>query len=227
MVWGIGSQPRLSRNLYLIYISFMPVKIKICGITNCEDANLAADVGADALGFVFYEPSPRYVTIKVAQEIVAVLPPFIAKVGLFVNAEKDWVYNVINAVSLDILQFHGDESDVECRRYKKSYVKAINVGKATDWLGLGTQYPHAAALLLDGANKDTRGGSGKTFDWSFVPEKLGSPVILAGGLNVDNVQVAIKQVKPYAVDVSSGLESILGKKDPIKLTRFISKVRAL
>ena len=200
------------------------VRIKICGITRPEDAKLAAELGADAIGLVFYEQSPRRVTVAQACQIVKALPPFVTKVGLFVDATEQTVKKVLALVPLDLLQFHGDESQEECTVYDRPYIKAIRVREGIDLSKLVEKYHNACGILLDSFVEGGRGGTGQTFNWSLVPQNFPKPVILAGGLTPDNVAIAIAAVWPYAVDVSGGVELRKGVKDPDKIHAFIRGV---
>ncbi|MBI4006576.1 MAG: phosphoribosylanthranilate isomerase [Gammaproteobacteria bacterium] len=201
------------------------VRIKICGITRPEDAVAAAHLGADAIGLVFYADSPRAVTIDIARKITSVLPPFVSKVGLFVNASPEEINKILENVTLDFLQFHGDENPEQCRYYSKPYIKAVRMQNAVDLNKITDCYSDAIALLLDTYVEGIRGGTGETFDWTRIPADLGKPVILAGGLTAGNVAHAIRQVSPYAVDVSGGVESNKGIKDAGKMAEFIREVR--
>ncbi len=201
------------------------VRIKICGITRIEDALLAAEAGADALGFVFYPNSPRAVTIEQAQAIVAELPPFVQTVGLFVNASRREIDDVLDSVPLGLLQFHGDEGVADCECYHKPYLKALRVHSGMDVAAVVDAYPSAAGVLLDTYVQGVPGGTGEAFDWSLVPVGLSKPVILAGGLHAQNVRAAIAAVKPYAVDVSGGVELSKGLKDAAKVRAFIRACR--
>jgi len=201
-----------------------PVRVKICGITRPEDGVLAARLGADAVGLVFYAPSPRSITVERAKAIVAVLPPFVTRVGLFVNAAPDAIEAVLCAVPLDVLQFHGEEPPEDCRRYGRPYIKAVRMRSDVDLRGAAAAYPDASALLLDAYVEGIEGGTGRSFDWSRVPKDLAKPIILAGGLTPDNVAQALAVVNPYAVDVSGGVERDKGVKDEDKMRRFISGV---
>jgi phosphoribosylanthranilate isomerase len=202
----------------------MTTRIKICGITNRDDALLAVELGADALGFVFYPKSPRRVTLEQAASICRALPPFVATVGVFVNATQQEIESTLAPTSgsgLTILQFHGDEPPGFCRRFTTRTIKAIRV-RDEDSLRAAAEYD-VDALLLDTYTDTERGGTGRTFDWSLAvrAKKIGPPIILSGGLTTENVQEAIRKVRPYAVDVSSGVEREPGRKDPEKLRRFI------
>ena len=202
------------------------VKIKICGFTIAENAQQAALAGVDAIGLNFYTKSPRHVNISSAREIVAALPPFVNKVGLFVNANPSLIDEVLCEVALDTLQFHGDESPSDCAQYEMPFIKAIRVSPEVDLIKTANEYSQAGALLLDTYQSDFYGGSGKSFDWSLAKIELDLPIILAGGLTPDNVSAAIDIVQPYAVDVSSGVESAKGFKDIDKIRAFISSVNS-
>ena len=201
-------------------------KVKICGFTNAENARQAALAGADAIGLVFYDKSPRHVNIDVAREIVAALPPFVNRVGLFVNANPSLIDEVLCEVALDTLQFHGDETVNECMQYGMPFIKSVGVSSETDLIKIADDFSKASALLLDSYSSNSYGGTGKSFDWSLARVEIDLPVILAGGLNSDNVAEAISQVKPYAVDASSGVESAKGVKDIDKIKSFISNIRS-
>ena len=201
------------------------VRVKVCGITRPQDALEAAHLGVDAIGLVFYPTSPRAVTLQAACAIVDVLPPFVCKVGLFVNATTDEVTRVLEAVALDVLQFHGDEEPEQCSRYSKPFIKAVRMQDNVDLKAVANRYPAAAALLLDTYVEGLRGGTGQVFDWSRIPANTGKPLILAGGLTSANVAAAIEQAEPYAVDVSGGVESAKGIKDAGKIAEFIREVR--
>lgn len=202
----------------------MRTRVKICGFTRVEDAVLAAKLGVDAIGLVFYPPSPRNVSIVQAVDIVRALPAFTTTVGLFVDAEENWVREVLAAVSLDCLQFHGEESVAACSLYAKPYIKAIRVKEDTPIRALADTYSNAAGLLLDAYHPDAKGGTGQAFDWQLIPKQCQLPVILAGGLEPENVKTAIQQYRPYAVDISSGVEKNKGIKDGAKMTAFLKEV---
>ena len=202
------------------------VKIKICGFTIAENARQAALAGVDAIGLNFYTKSPRHVNISSAREIVAALPPFVNKVGLFVNANPSLIDEVLCEVALDTLQFHGDESPSDCAQYEMPFIKAIRISPEVDLIKTANEYSQASALLLDTYQPDVYGGSGKSFDWSLANIELDLPIILAGGLTPENVSVAINIAQPYAVDVSSGVESAKGLKDIDKIRAFISSVNS-
>lgn len=199
-------------------------RVKICGITRPEDALDAVNLGVDALGLVFYAPSPRNVTITAAADIARQIPAFVSVVGLFVNAEPAWVEDVIANVGLDLLQFHGDETPKACERFGLPYIKAIRVKEDTNLVQYARDFASAKALLLDTYTEGVAGGTGRVFDWSLIPQTLAKPVILAGGLRPDNVLQAIRQVNPYAVDVSGGVEITKGVKDAHKMAAFMQQV---
>ncbi|MDD2052401.1 phosphoribosylanthranilate isomerase [Pseudomonas putida] len=201
------------------------VRSKICGITCIEDALAAVEAGADALGFVFYGPSPRAVNVLQARAIIAALPPFVTTVGLFVNASRCELNETLDAVPLDLLQFHGDEAREACEGYHRPYIKALRVKAGDDIAAACAAYPSASGILLDTFVEGVPGGTGAAFDWSLVPQGLSKPIILAGGLSPANVAQAIAQVRPYAVDVSGGVERSKGIKDPEKIRAFMQAVR--
>ena len=198
-------------------------RVKICGITRVQDVQAVVNSGAHAIGLLFYEKSPRYVSVQQAVQLAQAIPPFVTVVGLFVNAEADFVRMVLQQVPLGLLQFHGDETPEFCRQFGQPYIKAIRVKAGVDLLQCAARFSSARALLLDAHVEGVEGGTGKTFDWTLIP-KLPLPVILSGGLHPANVADAIKQVRPYAVDVSSGVEAAKGIKDAVKITAFINEV---
>ena len=199
-------------------------RVKICGITRVEDALSAVHAGADAIGLVFYAQSPRCVSIDVAQAIVAAMPPFVSVVGLFVNATTADIKSVLTQVQLNIVQFHGDETPQQCAQINFPYYKAIRVKSDTNLLQYAIDFKDANALLLDTYSEQAYGGTGHVFDWNLIPKNLTKPVILAGGLVPENVANAIKQVQPYAVDVSGGVELTKGVKDAAKVAAFMRAV---
>ncbi|UUY07841.1 phosphoribosylanthranilate isomerase [Pseudomonas sp. J452] len=201
------------------------VRSKICGITRVEDALAAAAAGADAIGLVFYAKSPRAVSVAQAQQIIAALPPFVTTVGLFVDMPRAELQQILTQVPLDLLQFHGDESVEQCEGYGRPYIKALRVKAGDDIAAQMARYPSASGVLLDTFVEGVPGGTGLAFDWSLVPAELPKPVILAGGLTPDNVAAAIAQVRPYAVDISGGVESAKGIKDAGKVRAFIRAAR--
>ena len=199
-------------------------RVKICGITRVEDALKAVELGADAIGLVFYTPSPRNVSIQQAMEIANQVPAFVSVVGLFVDAEAGFINEVISQVKLDLLQFHGDETPEECARYRMPFIKAIRVKADTNLVQYADKFTAAKALLLDAYTEGVAGGTGNVFDWNLIPKNLAKPVILAGGLTVNNVAQAIEQVQPYAVDISGGVEATKGIKDAAKIAAFMQQV---
>lgn len=201
------------------------VRSKICGITRIEDALAAAEAGADAIGLVFYAKSPRAVTAEQARAIVCALPPFVTTVGLFVNASRCELNEILEVVPLDLLQFHGDETPADCEGYHRPYIKAVRVRPGEDLEAICKQYSGASGILLDTFVAGVPGGTGEAFDWSLVPARLSKPVILAGGLSAANVAQAIAQVQPYAVDVSGGVEAAKGIKDAEKIEAFMQAVK--
>ncbi len=201
-------------------------KVKICGITNAIDAQLACDCGADAIGLVFYPPSPRYIKPEQARKIVAGLPPFVTSVALFVNADRNEVETVLQQTGIDLIQFHGNESAQFCASFKRPYIKAIRMKDGLNLYAVEKEYASARGILLDTYKKGIPGGTGESFNWTKVPHDLHKPVILAGGLNADNVAQAVKQVQPYAVDVSGGVEAAKGKKDQNKIMAFVNNAKS-
>lgn len=200
------------------------IRVKICGITRPEDAIAAADAGADAIGLVFYPPSPRAVTPAQARGILAVLPPFVTTVGLFVDAAVAAIDEVIDSVPLDVLQFHGNESAADCGRYARPYIKAVRMQAGVDLHAVAATYADSQALLVDTYVKGVAGGTGEVFDWQRLPADLAKPLILAGGLEPGNVAAACRQVSPWGVDVSGGVEAGKGIKDGQKIRSFIEGV---
>lgn len=201
-------------------------RIKICGLTRMEDLAAAVTLGADAIGFVFYPHSPRHVTPAQAAALAARLPAFVTATGLFVNAEVSSVWETLEQVPLQLLQFHGDEDAAYCRQFKRPYIKAARVRPELDLLEYAARFPDACGLLLD-AYVEGYGGAGQRFDWSLVPDSLPLPLILSGGLDADNIGAAIETLKPWAVDVSSGVEvpGLKGIKDAVRIAAFINGVR--
>jgi phosphoribosylanthranilate isomerase len=201
------------------------VRSKICGITRIEDALSAAEAGADAIGLVFYAKSPRAVSVQQARAIIAALPPFVTTVGLFVDASRQELDEILAAVPLDLLQFHGDESPAFCEALQRPYIKALRVKPGDDLAAQVAAYGQASGVLLDTYVPGIPGGTGEAFDWSLVPQGLNKPIILAGGLVAENVAAAIRQVRPYAVDVSGGVEAGKGIKDAEKIRAFMRAVK--
>ena len=202
----------------------MRTRVKICGITRPQDAVAAAQAGADAIGLVFYPPSPRFLSVERAREIAGALPPFVQAVALFVNADAAQVAQVIGRVHPAMLQFHGEETPDFCRQFGLPYVKACRVSQGVDLLEYLRPFSRAAAWLFD-SHVPEYGGVGESFDWSLVPAAGDHPLILSGGLARDNVADAIRRVRPWGVDVSSGVESAKGIKDAAKIAAFIAEVR--
>jgi phosphoribosylanthranilate isomerase len=202
----------------------MRTRVKICGITNRQDALDAVRCGADAIGLVFYPPSPRSVTVEQAAAAIEGLPPFVTVVGLFVDASREAIAGVLTKVRLDLLQFHGNESPGDCSGHGPPYIKALRVRDGLDLMTERARYAEASALLLDAYRPGTPGGTGQVFDWSLIPPALRGEVILAGGLTPDNVTDAVRQVRPYAVDVSGGVEREKGRKDAGKIAAFMRGV---
>jgi len=203
----------------------MRTRVKICGITRPEDAFAAARLGADAIGLVFYRKSPRWVSVARARECRAFLPPFVTTVGLFVNAAVAEVGEVLGDLPLDLLQFHGDEPASFCRQFGRPYIKAIRMRDGIDLPGAQREYADAVGLLLDTYAPDTPGGTGRSFDWRRVPADLAPKIVLAGGLDPENVEKAILEVRPYAVDVSGGVEKAKGIKDIGRIEAFMRGVQ--
>jgi phosphoribosylanthranilate isomerase len=202
----------------------MRVRVKICGITRPADAEVAARAGADAVGLVFHPPSSRCVDIAAAREIAAAVGPFVSTVALFVNPTREVVEAVVSGMRPDLLQFHGDEPASFCERFGVPYLKSLPVGvRALEVADLAV-HPAARALLLDTLDPQRHGGTGRSFDWSLVPGHRSRPLILAGGLDAANVTAAIGALRPWAVDVSSGVESAPGRKDPGKIEDFMRAV---
>ena len=203
----------------------MSLKIKICGVTNRDDALAAVDAGADALGFIFHEPSPRNLSRAAAANIIRELPPFVARVGVFVDASEEFVRQTAAECGLDTLQFHGDEPPEFCRKFSLKIIKAFRVRNAESLLPLPDY--ETDAWLLDSFVPEKSGGTGATFNWDLAAEvkKLGRPLILAGGLTPENVAQAVRKVRPYAVDISSGVESSPGCKDHSKVRQFVQAAK--
>ena len=200
-------------------------RVKICGLTRVEDAKAVVAAGADALGLVFYPPSPRAISVSQAAGIVEKLPPLVTVVGLFVNAERTEIARILSAVRIDLLQFHGDETMAECSGHGRPYINAVRVRPGTDLNALRGRYAGAAGLLLDTYREDRPGGTGERFDWACIPEDMAGNIILAGGLTPENVEQAVRQVRPYAVDVSGGVEQEKGVKERAKIEAFMRGVR--
>lgn len=203
----------------------MRTRTKICGITRLEDAKASVRAGCDALGFVFYKESPRYIALDAFKVIVKELPPFVTKTGLFVNADPAEIEKAIQSGLVNVLQFHGDETPDFCRQFNFPYIKAVAVSSSVDLIQYVKDFHDAEALLLDAYHEHLKGGTGQTFDWNLIPQSLSKPIVLAGGLTVENVKEAIKKVKPYAVDVSGGVEESKGIKNSYKIQAFIKETQ--
>lgn len=203
----------------------MRTRVKICGITRLEDALAAADAGADAIGFVFEEKSPRFIEPERARVIAQSLPPFLTVVGLFVDASAETIRRALTVVPLDLLQFHGREKPGDCRLYGRPYLKAVHMRDDEDAERAAHDYADATGLVFDTYHPEMAGGSGRRFDWARLPRGIGRRLILAGGLTPENVGDAIAQVRPFAVDVSSGVERSKGIKDAAKIAAFMHNVR--
>ena len=201
-------------------------RIKICGITRQADAQDAIVLGADALGLVFYPDSPRHVSAAQAAEIVELVPPFVTVVGLFVNEPEASIQRTLTEVAIDLLQFHGDETPEFCNGFDRPWMKALRVRPELDIRQACREFRNSRGILLDSWQAGVPGGTGKPFDWELAPRDLPKPVVLAGGLNADNVGSAIRQLRPAAVDVSGGVEQGPGRKDREKISQFIAAVRA-
>lgn len=199
-------------------------RIKICGLTRLDEAMHCADLGADAIGLVFHPPSPRLIEIDNAIKIRRALPPFITVTALFLNEDIDWMVQVVEAVRPDCLQFHGDEAVDTCERFELPYIKSIPMGSVANASDYASRFPSAQGFLLDSNVAGRMGGSGDTFDWSRFPSSFGSPLVLAGGLNPGNVADAVIQMRPWGVDVSSGVEASKGIKDKVLINQFFHEV---
>lgn len=208
-------------------VSYAAVRTKVCGITSVEDAQAAVAAGADAIGLVFYAKSPRYVTPVQAAGIALAVGPFVTTVGLFVDADRASIESVLAHVPLQLLQFHGNESPAFCASFHRPFIKALRMAEGVDVSAAEHEFAAAGAsgLLLDSYNPAAPGGTGETFGWERIPATRQLPLILAGGLSPGNVAAAVKQVRPYAVDVSSGVEITPGRKDSAKIAAFVQAVR--
>lgn len=200
-------------------------RVKICGFTRPADAVAAVRMGADAIGLVFYPPSPRHVSVETAQAIVTALPPFVSVVGLFVDEDPETVRGVLEQVRIDLLQFHGEEAPAYCASFGKPYIKALRMKPGMDLAAAMTAHGQASGFLLDAWHPDAMGGTGSRFDWRLIPPEFADSLILAGGLEPGNVAEALRTVRPYALDVSSGVEAAKGIKDAAKMAAFLTEVQ--
>lgn len=203
----------------------MHTRIKICGINHRDDALKAVEFGADAIGIIFVEKSPRYTSLTEARVIAESMPPFVTVVGLFMDSSAKEVKDALKVVPLNLLQFHGDESPEYCDQFGMPYIKVLRMRENVNVVAFAQDYPNAAGILLDTYKKGVGGGTGHTFDWNLIPKDVPLPLILAGGLTPENVASAVETVKPYAVDVSSGVESEPAIKDHKKIEQFIKEVQ--
>ena len=203
------------------------MKVKICGITDSENAKKIGQLNINAIGLVFYDKSPRAISIPQANKIIDSLPPFISKVGLFVNSKSSYIDQVLNSVNIDTIQFHGDENPSDCSQFQMPFIKAIRMREGTNLLKQAEEFSSAAGLLLDSFEEDSYGGTGKSFDWNLIRDNIDLPIILAGGLNKDNVMSAIEKTQPYAIDISSGVEVDKGIKDIGKTKEIIEIVKSI
>jgi len=199
-------------------------RVKICGITRVQDAAVVVEAGADAIGLVFYGPSPRNVAIEDAAKIAETVPAFVSVVALFVNPTAEEVHNVLKKVRIDLIQFHGDEDNDFCSQFQRPFIKAIRVRQTSDVVASRLRFPNAVGFLLDSYKPGVPGGTGEAFDWSMIPADQAQSIILAGGLDPNNVAQAITEVRPFAVDVSGGVEASKGVKDPNKIKQFLGEV---
>lgn len=199
-------------------------RVKICGITTVKDGLMVANAGVDSIGLVFYEPSPRHVEIEQARLIAEALPAFVTKTALFVNPGISYVKSVLAQVSIDLLQFHGDETAEFCEQFGLPYMKAVRMQTSTNLVQLAEQYASSCGLLLDAYKPGVPGGTGEQFNWNWVPKTLAKPIILAGGLTAENIHDAIHTVQPWAVDVSGGVEATKGVKSAERVTLFMQQV---
>lgn len=203
----------------------MRTRVKICGITRAEDSLAAISSGTDAIGFVFWQQSPRNILPQQAKSITRNIPAFVTTVGVYVNPSADWVRETSTIANLNLLQFHGDEAPEFCDQFALPYIKALRIKEGVDLLECSNRYQNAKALLLDTYSANMPGGTGEVFDWKLIPSNLPLPIILSGGLTPDNVAQAITKVRPWAVDVSSGVEVSKGIKDINKISAFMQKVK--
>jgi len=203
----------------------MQTRIKFCGMTQKNDVEHAINLGVDSLGFVFVQGSPRYLKIDEASKLFKLIPPYVIKVALFMNAEVGEVATTLSRLSVNILQFHGDEDEKFCNQFSNPYLKAVPMGSFHSPAEFCAKFPSATGFVLDSHAAGQMGGSGEKFAWDSIPTQIDKPVILAGGLTPENVAEAIRIARPYAVDVSSGIEASKGIKDPVKMDKFVKEVR--
>lgn len=208
-------------------MSYLRTRIKMCGMTREEDIQYAVSLGVDAIGLIFYEKSPRYVSIEKATQLLQGIPPFITVVAVVVNPAPSWLTKTIAALPIQALQFHGDESPIFCEQFGLPFIKAIPALSAEFIIKSTKEYSRAAAILIDTPSETRRGGTGVTFDWRMVPTQLDKPLILSGGLHANNVEASIKMMSPYAVDVCSGIEASEGIKDCDKMAQFVKAIEGL
>jgi len=202
----------------------MRTRVKICGITRLEDALVACHAGADGLGFIFFTPSPRNIEIEAARTIARALPAFVTTVGLFVDPDRDTVERARDSVPLNLLQFHGEEDPEFCEQFGAPYIKAVRMRPEVDLLQYARRFKRARGLLLDTYVSGTKGGTGERFDWALIPAEISLPIVLSGGLDPENVTAAIREIRPWAVDVCSGVEATKGIKDPERIVAFMTGV---
>jgi phosphoribosylanthranilate isomerase len=200
-------------------------RIKICGVTQLSEALLIAEQGADSIGLVFHPKSPRFIGLDMARKIRDAMPPFVTITALFMDEKKEWISEVLSAINPDCLQFHGQEPEPDCVRWKQPYIKSISMGSAVDVVAYEQQYFSAQGFLFDSNAAGRQGGSGDTFDWSKIPSSFDRPLVLAGGLNPANVADAVTQVRPWGVDVSTGVEISKGVKDLNLINQFFLEVK--
>jgi phosphoribosylanthranilate isomerase len=200
-------------------------RIKICGVTQLSEALLIAEQGADSIGLVFHPKSPRFIGLDTAREIRDAMPPFVTITALFMDETEEWISEVLSTINPDCLQFHGQEPELDCVRWKQPYIKSISMGSAVDVEAYTQQYFSAQGFLFDSNAAGRQGGSGDTFDWSKIPSSFDRPLVLAGGLNPANVADAVTQVRPWGVDVSSGVEISKGVKDLNLINQFFQEVK--
>lgn len=199
-------------------------RVKICGLTREEDVTAAVEAGADALGFVFYPPSPRHVSVDQAVRLMTAVPAFVTTTALFVDPTPELVHEVITRTGVSLLQFHGDEPETFCAAFNRPYMKALRMKPGLDVAAEAARYPSACAILLDAYRPGVPGGTGESFDWELIPPALSKPLVLAGGLEPDNIRIAVETVRPFAVDVSGGVEAAKGIKDKAKIEKFTQEV---